>query len=266
MAGYQTPGPLCFTRSEPIDKGTSCLSRSPTPGPIGMSTNDKSVFESAIRALEAEVTYFGTQFVIDSEVRLAYSRQIKAMADDLRAQVSRGRMSWKQAAEQAQETRNAIMEIMRSRSTPVGRAHAEAIKKVGKALNQLIAEKTQALFGETADFNSLSQSKKNQVYAEIVKSAGKSKDAVNAKMFRLSRLGRSLVFLSIGVSVYTIATSDDKAAATQHEVKVTGAGIGGGIAGGALAGLACGPGAPVCVTVGAFIGGAFAAFSADYYW
>ena len=266
MAGYQIPGPLCVTRSEPIDKGTSCLSRSPTPGPIGTSTNDQAVFESAIRALEAEVAYFGTQFVIDSEVRLAYSRQIKAMADDYTTQVSRGRMSWKQAAEEAQETRNTIMEVMRGRSTPVGRAEAEAIKKQGRTLNELIAKKTQDLFGKSADFNGLSESQKNRVYAEIVKSAGKSKNKVNAKMFRLSRLGRGLVFLSIGVSVYTIATSDDKVATTEHEVKVTGAGIGGGIAVGALAGLACAPGAPVCVTVGAFIGGALAAFSADYFW
>lgn len=46
------------------------------------------------------------------------------------------------------------------------------------------------------------------------------------------------------------------------EVAVTGAGI----AGGALAGLACGPGAPVCVAIGAFVGGALAAFGTDYFW
>jgi hypothetical protein len=38
-----------------------------------------------------------------------------------------------------------------------------------------------------------------------------------------------------------------------------GAGIGGGMGGGALAGLLCGPGAPVCVAVGAFVGGLGAA-------
>ncbi|MYM68298.1 hypothetical protein GTP45_15885 [Pseudoduganella sp. FT55W] len=35
---------------------------------------------------------------------------------------------------------------------------------------------------------------------------------------------------------------------------------------GAIAGLACGPAAPVCVTVGAFAGGALAAFGASYSW
>lgn len=43
------------------------------------------------------------------------------------------------------------------------------------------------------------------------------------------------------------------------------AGIEGGWAGGALAGLMCGPGAPVCVLIGVFVGGAIAAYVADWY-
>lgn len=50
--------------------------------------------------------------------------------------------------------------------------------------------------------------------------------------------------------------AEDKIATTQRELAVTGAGIGGSIVGGALAGLACGSGALVCVAVGAFVGGA----------
>ena len=85
-------------------------------------------------------------------------------------------------------------------------------------------------------------------------------------MARLSRAGRGLLVLSVAISVYSIATSDDPVRATGRELAVTGAGIGGGIAGGALAGLACGPGAPVCVTIGAFVGGALAAFGVDLFW
>ncbi len=46
----------------------------------------------------------------------------------------------------------------------------------------------------------------------------------------------------------------------------SGGGIVGGFAGGAVAGLACGPGAPVCVTIGAFAGGALAAFGIATFW
>jgi len=82
-------------------------------------------------------------------------------------------------------------------------------------------------------------------------------------MRTLSRAGRGLIVLSVAVSVYNVATSEQPGQTAVREAAVTGAGIGGGIAGGALAGLACGPGAPVCVTVGAFVGGALAAFGVD---
>ena len=39
-----------------------------------------------------------------------------------------------------------------------------------------------------------------------------------------------------------------------------------GLAGGALAGLACGPGAPVCVTLGAFVAGTLAALGVSTFW
>ncbi|MEL6711463.1 MAG: hypothetical protein AAFP10_08815 [Pseudomonadota bacterium] len=45
-----------------------------------------------------------------------------------------------------------------------------------------------------------------------------------------------------------------------------GAGIAGGVAGGAIAGLTCGPGAPVCVTLSAFVGGTLAAIGIDSFW
>lgn len=85
-------------------------------------------------------------------------------------------------------------------------------------------------------------------------------------MSRLSYAGRGVLFLAIALSAYHIATASNKAAAFRKELAVNGASVAGGIAGGALAGLACGPAAPVCVTVGAFVGGAFAAYAAGYSW
>jgi hypothetical protein len=85
-------------------------------------------------------------------------------------------------------------------------------------------------------------------------------------MQTVSRSGRGLLVLAVGISVYNIATAQDKVDAAGRESAVTGASIAGGMAGGALAGLACGPGAPVCVTLGAFIGGAAAAMGVDYLW
>lgn len=232
----------------------------------GMAMSDRQQFENEIRALEAEIPNIGTHLALDGAARASYARQIKAMADELRAEATRGRITWAQAAEKAQTARNAVMEIVRGRSTPVGRAMAEQIKREGKTLNELVARKAQQLYGAGTDFNRLSVAQQNQVYGEIVKSAGKSNPRVTANMRNLSRLGRGLLFVSLALSVYTIATSDNKPRAFAKEASVTGAGIGGGIAGGALAGLACGPGAPVCVTIGAFVGGALAAWGVSALW
>ena len=227
---------------------------------------DRDLFESTIRALEAEIANIGAHLTIDSAARRAYTQQIWAMADELRSQATAGRITWAEAARQAQETRNAMMEIVRSHSTPVGRAMAEQLKSEGRTLNELVARKTQQLFGANAEFGRLTPAQQNAVYADIEKAAGRSNPRVSAAMRTAGRAGRGLIVLSVALSVYTIATAEDRVEATKRELVVTGAGIGGGIAGGALAGLACGPGAPVCVAVGAFAGGALAALGVDFFW
>ncbi|MFE8646714.1 hypothetical protein ACFX58_16675 [Sphingomonas sp. NCPPB 2930] len=224
--------------------------------------NGRRQFEDAVQALESGIANAGTHAVLDAEARLLYARQIKAMSDELRQLASRGAISWFEAASQAQEARNLIMDMVRRRSTPVGRARAEAMKPQGKTLNSLVADKAAKLFGKGVDFNTLSKAQQDTVYAEVVASAGRGNEGVNAAMRRFSRAGRALLVLSLAISVYEIAVAEDKVQVAKREAVVTGSGIAGGMAGGALAGLACGPGAPVCVTIGAFVGGALAAFGA----
>ncbi|MCH8497733.1 MAG: hypothetical protein LAT63_04615 [Marinobacter sp.] len=120
--------------------------------------NDREMFESAIRALEAEIAFIGVHLTVDSSARQLYSRQVSAMASDLRLQATTGRISWRQAAEQAQEARNLIMDIVRSRSTPIGLAIAQRLKSEGKTLNELIAKKSQRLYGRDAVFDRLTVS------------------------------------------------------------------------------------------------------------
>lgn len=267
MAEARYGGPQgTHSNSAVIDPGSLVRVASPQPGVVDAANGDRRMFEHAIEALQAEVANIGAQLSIDSSARLAYSTQIRALAGELAAEANAGRMTWRQAAERAQAARNEIMEVVRARSTPSGRAMAERLKSEGKTLNELIARKATQLFGPGTEFARLSEAEKNRVYAEIVKSAAKSNARVDAAMRQFSRAGRALLFMSIAMSVYQIANADDKIATAGREIAVTGAGIGGGIAGGALAGLACGPGAPVCVTIGAFVGGALAAFGVDLLW
>lgn len=257
-----TPGPAGAGENRPaVNAGT--LARMATPVPAG---NDRRLFDSARQALEAEIANVGTHGAIDGATRLAYARQVRAAADELAAQAAAGRIGWREAAEQAHGLRHSVMEIMRGRSTPVGRAFAEWLKSEGLTLNELIARYTVRLHGAGADFNALSAAQKEAVYAEIVAAAGRANPRVTAWMRGASRAGRGLLVLSLALSIYQIATAENKLEAAKREAAVTGGGIAGGIAGGALAGLACGPGAPVCVTAGAFVGGALAAFGIDFFW
>lgn len=231
-----------------------------------VNSQGREHFEAALNALQGDISAAAARLSIDPRLRLEYSNRIKDMAEDLRTRANIGVISWEQAAKEAQETRNLIMDLVRSRSTPLGRAMAEQMKSSGKTLNELVAKKAISLFGPRTNFNTLSQAQKNQVYASIVESAGKSNPQVNLRMLKLSRVGKGLVVLSIAVSLYEIYTSENKVAETGRQLAINGAGIAGGAAGGMVAGLVCGPGAPVCVLIGGFIGGALAAWEMGYFW
>ncbi|MCP1676413.1 hypothetical protein J2T57_003574 [Natronocella acetinitrilica] len=228
--------------------------------------DDRAAFDNAIRALEAQIANAGAHLALDSSTRAAYSRKVAELADELRGQAASGQITWRQAAEQATEARNLTMESMRWRSTPVGQAMAESLKSQGRTFNELIARKTQQLYGNNADFNRLTEAQRSAVYGEVVKSAGKSNPRIDAQMRNLSHAGRGLVGFSLALSAYTVMTAEDKGEAVRREAAITGGGVLGGLAGGAAAGLACGPGAPVCVGIGAFAGGAAAAFGVASFW
>lgn len=194
-----------------------------------LDTDGSDKFESAMNALQGDVSAAAARLSVDPRLRLEYSKRIKEMSADLRAK-------------------------------------AERLKSEGKTLNELVAKKAKALFGPQANFNSLSEIQKNQIYAGIVESAGKSNPQVNMKMMQLSRIGRGLIVLSIAISVYEIYTADDKVSESGRQIAINGAGIAGAAAGGAMAGLMCGPGAPVCVLIGGFVGGALAAWEMGRLW
>ena len=84
--------------------------------------------------MESQIANAGAHITIDSSTRLAYAREIALMAKRLEAQALAGKITWVDAAKQAQETRNVIMEILRRQSSPVGRAMAQKLKVIGYSL------------------------------------------------------------------------------------------------------------------------------------
>ena len=125
-----------------------------------LDTDGRDKFESAMNALQGDVSAAAARLSVDPRLRLEYTKRIKEMSVDLRAKANAGVISWDKAAREAQETRNLIMEMVRSRSTPLGRAMAERIKSEGKTLNELVAKKAKTFFGPQANFNNLSEVQK----------------------------------------------------------------------------------------------------------
>lgn len=231
-----------------------------------LDKDGREEFQHAMAALQGDLTATMATLNIDPKTRLEYGKRIQQMSDELFVKASRGAISWEAAATEASQTRNLIMELMRYRTTPVGKAIAEKLKAEGKTLSDLIITKTESLFGRRVTFGQLSQTQKNQVFAAIVKSSGKSNQIVNDKLTRWGTAGKSLIFITLAVAIYQIYESDDRLSETGHQMALATAGVIGGWAGGVAAGLMCGPAAPVCVIAGAFIGGALAAWEMDRIW
>lgn len=231
------------------------------PGPEGESIHYKA-FEQALSALEAEAFNFGHRFIHDAPVRAQYLARIAEMSREMTERLRRGELTAFEAAREAVDLRNGIMEATRLQSSDVGRAYAESLKRTGSTLENQCRRYARKLF--SSDFTHLTPGQQNQVYRAVVEAAGRDRTGVTRNAARLGPAGKGLLVLTLAIAVYNVATADDKAKAAGKEGVLIGGGVLGGMGGGALAGLACGPGAPVCVTLGVFVGGVAGALGAEF--
>lgn len=220
-------------------------------------------FDREISALRGGVSAAGAAMDWDASLRTRYSRLIDEMSRDMKTQVRAGRLSWGEAARLANEQRNIIMVLTRARSTPVARAMAQNLKISGLTLDQLLAKKAGSMFGR--GFDQLTTGQQNEVYRAVIEAAGRSNPRINVLMRRVSAAGRGLLVLSLGVAVYNVANAEDKVQAAKEEGAVLGGGIAGGALAGAASGLICGPGAPICSSITAFVGAVAGAFGVSLF-
>ena len=231
--------------------------------PQTQAARDWEAFENEARVFLAEGTALSAQVIHDARVRQAYQAQIRAAVDELRTAARSGRITWEQAAREANRLRNETLGAMRGSSSPIGRAIAEMLKREGLTYDALLARYTQRLFGGNAQFGRLSAAQRQQVHSAILEAAARTRPSVNRWLRHGSRAARGLVVLSLGVAVYNVYTAEDRGAAARREGAVLGAGIAGSIATGALAGAIFGPPGAL---IGGLVGGAAAAFGVDYFW
>ncbi len=230
-------------------------------GPPGAPSASKAELQLALDTLNSEAVNFASRWIRDGKLRAGYVEEVKRYSQQIMSEANSGRLAPSVAAKQATDVRNEIMEAARLRSSDIGRAKAGALKLVGKSLAELQEHYAKSLFNRL--FGQLAQHQKNAVYLEIVAASGRSNVKVTAGATRLARVGKGLVVVSLAISVYNIATAENTGQAVAKEGVTFGAGFAGAALGGAAAGLVCGPGAPVCSTVGVFVGGALFALGAD---
>ena len=230
---------------------------------MAITQQDRLQLEQVLRSVESSLTAAAGQVIHDMPVRQAYIREVKRAVADIQRRFETGGITVRAAAEEASHMRNIALENLRARTSPLGLAIAKNLKDQGKTLNELIAKYTIEIHGPRAQFPKLSQQEQNRIYAVILEKAGQPNMTVTTVLRRLQPAARGLVVIGLGYSIYTVATAENKGKAALREGTSIGASILGGAAGGAAAGLLCGPGAPACVTVGAFVGGALAAFGVE---
>jgi hypothetical protein len=222
---------------------------------------DAGPLDEAILAFEANAMAFAERFIKDARVRGNYVGEAQRFSEELRDQVARGALSVEQAAQQAVAMRNGLLDAARLQNSDIGRAVSEAEKAAGKSFADLVDHYATKLFGR--GFKQLTPAQQDQVYAELVRAAGRPNPRFTSLARNLGRVGRGLLIVSLAYATYTVATSDRPGREAVRQGVGIGAGIGGSILGGAGAGLACGPGAPVCMGVGALIGGIAFAVGVD---
>ena len=220
-----------------------------------------SILDEALLLLESSSANFGERFIQDAGVRANYVAEARRFAEEVVADVQAGRLTPKQGAERANLMRNSLLDAARLKSSDIGRAAAEAEKATSLTIAQLMEKYAQKLFSR--EFVQLTAAEQDAVFMEIAKAAGRPNQGFTAAARNLGRVGRGLIVVSIALAAYSVATSDRPGREAAKQGANFGIGFLGSVAGGAAAGLVCGPGAPVCVGVGAFIGGVAFAFGTD---
>lgn len=226
-----------------------------------MNSGTSNQLNRELAELHAASSAFAAHFIPDANVRSQYMEQTKKFSIEIQHKVATNQLKLQAAAQQAQSVRNTILEAQRGKSTAFGQSIAEFLKKDGKTLSELEAKYATERFGKGVD--QLSHAQKNTVWKTIIQKSGEARASANSGAKWMGRAGKGLFGLTIAISIYNIASAEDKVRATANE----GAAIGGGVAGGAAlgaAGVACGPAAVVCVPLGIFIGSVLGAEGADW--
>lgn len=222
-----------------------------------------SELRDQLQLLESAANNFGLRITMDSYTRKKYIRSIDAMSKEILRDYEKGLYSLKESAQRASALRNEIMAITRKHSTELGKAISVKMKPHGLTFTQALESKSKKLYARR--FNTLSKPEQSKVYLEVVYSSGRDNSVASSSIKYLGKAGRLFLILSLGLVTYDVYHAKDRKKALVYNAAIFSGSAATSAAGGGAAGLACGPGAPICVTIGIFIGGIIGAIGTQYF-
>jgi hypothetical protein len=232
--------------------------RGPTQAQVMAQNNDDRNVRLALSSMEAAAQNVTTWKTQDPAVRQAYIALIKFRSDWIWKMYKSGKMSAREAAAGANDSRNFIMNVTRLMSTPEGRRAANKLKLAGASLDSLTNRYAMQDLGKP--FTALNEAEQTQVYETIIQSAGRSRQGVNIVMQSLGASTRVFWVLTLLMGVYDISSARDKVKATVRVLEVSaGAFIAGEILGGLIGTFA----GPEGTSAGFVIGGVISAWAVN---
>ncbi len=228
-------------------------------------------FEAALTAFVGEASAWAATLEIEGAARDWYVRTIRQEAANLLEQYRSGQISIEEAKDASQYMRAKFLEDARARGTSFGRIIAESLKKEVPHVSYYEDKYALKQFGK--EFSELSYQEKVTIWEIIVDKSGVANEVVTERAHLARTVARGLFIMSFAIATLEVLTAENRAqeAARQSSIMAGGAAgsLVGGIAGsavasGAIAGLGCGPFAPICATAGVVIGGILGAFGAEF--
>jgi hypothetical protein len=212
----------------------------------------EAALTAAVDAFFAASVGFGVAMTTDAKALAGFAEAAKTTVAHLMLDVERGRMTLAEATSELQHLRGSLELQREACSSDVRRAWA-AVRgsKTGETFYAAQKRVATELFGAARE---LSPEQLRTVHMRLTVELTEEGVAAARLGVTMSRAGYGFLGISAAFAVHNIATAESPGAALAREAIVLGAGkIGAGL-GAAAGGALCGPGAPVCVPVGALVG------------
>ena len=199
---------------------------------------------SSLNALTASAAVWTS---LDSNGRAEYNRLTRTLSDEIWARYQDGSLSGEAAARIAAQSRNEVMDAIRAKSSPWGRARAQQLKSKGRTLEALLDKYARQQYGRSLE--ALQDGERGAVFEAVIQAAGRPNPQITAGARRLGSLARVFWVVTFVLLIWDVGTAKDKIRTAIKDSLDIAAGVLGSIAIGAIAGAVFGP-------IGAIIGGA----------